>query len=137
MTRTHVTTLEGQDISVNSVLDCTITVGAEAANVINVAIQLTGQDGADLGAVGNVVAYLSDAATGVGITAGVPDGGVAIGTDGAVLVSHVTNAMWTLNSEVDGDIDLDITDTTGTPTWYLCVILPTGETKVSDAITFA
>jgi hypothetical protein len=43
---------------------------------------------------------------------------------------------FTLISEADGDIDVNIKDT-GTPTFYLNVILPDGTKKVSGAITFA
>lgn len=112
-----------------------ITVGTEAANVINVAIQLQMGDTA-LAEIGVVQAYLSDDSGGDGIAATAPSAGVAIGTDGSILVADVADKMWTLQSEADGDIDLDITDV-GTPTFYLVVILPDGRIVVSDAITFA
>lgn len=120
-----------------AVAGATITVGAEAANVINVAIQLTDAAGDALATVGHVVAFLSDASTGIGITAAAPDADVAIGTDGAILWEFVTDKAFMLQSEADGDIDLDIGDATGTPTWYLVVLLPNGQKVISDAITFA
>lgn len=114
----------------------TITVGTEAADVINVGIQLTQPDGTDLATIGIVTVYLSDDSGGDGVTATAPSGGTAIGTDGSILAELTTGKMWTLNSEADGDIDLDLTEV-GTPTFYLVVVLPTGGKVVSDAITFA
>lgn len=110
-------------------------IGSEAANVINVGIQLNDADGVALATRGTVFAYLSDDANGDSITATAPDGGVAIGTDG-VAIPVVANKAFQLVSETDGDIDIDITDT-GTPTFYLIVVLPTGLLSASGAITFA
>lgn len=114
----------------------TFTIGAEAANAINVGLQLTDANGDDLDEIGTVFAFLSAASTGIGVAGTAPDTSVAIGTDGAILKEHTTKLVWTLQSESDGDIDITITDTT-TGTWYLAVVLPSGQTVVSDAITFA
>lgn len=117
-------------------LDATITVGSEAANVINVAIQLeTAKAQAALAERGAIMAYLSDDANGDSLTATAPTGGVAIGTDG-LLITVVTNKAFWLTSEADGDIDIDITDT-GTPTFYLILVMPDGRLKASGVITFA
>lgn len=115
--------------------DAVITVGAEGTNSINVAIQLRA-GGADLAQVGHVWAYLSDAATGIGVTATAPDGDIAVGTDGAIIGELVADKIFLLQSEADGDIDLDIGEAAG-GTWYLVIILPGGTVTVSDAITFA
>ena len=112
-------------------------IGAEGSNIINVGIQLNDSEGDALAVIGNVFAFLSDASTGIGISAAAPDGSVAIGTDGAIILEHVTDLAWDLQSEADGDIDLDINDVTGTPTWHLVVVLPSGLAVVSAAITFA
>jgi hypothetical protein len=113
------------------------TIGAEATNAITVAVQLNGPDPSqDLQGVGVVEMWLSDASTGVGLTGTAPSGGVAAGTDGEIFIEHVANKHWTVQSEVDGDIDIVLTDT-GTPTFYLAVKLPNGTIKVSTAITFA
>ena len=112
----------------------TFTIGAEAANSINVAIQL--QDGTV--AVGErcaVDAYLSDDANGDSVAGTAPDGNVAIGTDG-VLIPIVADKAFKLISESDGDIDLDIGEAAA-DTWYLVVVTPDGKLHVSDAITFA
>jgi len=112
-------------------------IGSEAANVINVGIQLNDNDGDPLAVIGHVFAFLSDAVTGIAISAAAPDVSVGIGTDGAIILEHATDLAWELQSETDGDIDLDIEDATGTPTWYLVVVLPSGLQVVSAAITFA
>ena len=121
---------------VGSVCGATFVIGAEATNVINVGIQLTDSQGADIAIAGHVRAYLSDSSTGVGIAGTAPATSVAIGTDGAIIVADVAKLAWQLQSETDGDIDLNITET-GTDTWYLVVILPDGRQVVSSAITFA
>jgi len=113
---------------------CSFVIGAEAANVINVGIQLQEQDGADLANRGQVYAYLSDDANGDSIAATAPSGGVAIGTDG-VADPITANKSFMLISEADGDIDLDITEV-GAATWYLIVCIQ-GELFASSAITFA
>lgn len=115
---------------------CTITVGTEAANAINVQIQLKDVGDADLAVVGHVTAYLSDDADGIGISGTAPATSVAIGTDGAIIKELTTKLAWILQSEADGDIDLTITET-GADTWYLVVVLPNGSQVVSDEITFA
>ena len=120
----------------NAPLDATITVGVEAADAINVAIQLKDAGGADLEAVGYVTAFLSDDSGGLGISGTAPATSVAIGTDGAIIKELTTKLAWILQSEADGDIDLTITET-GADTWYLVVILPDGSHVVSGAITFA
>lgn len=116
----------------------TITVGAEATNVINVAIQLNkgDKDASALEQIGHVRAYLSDVSTGLGVTTNAPVTSVAIGTDGAIIVEDTAKIAWQLQSEADGSIDLDITETS-TDTWYLVVVLANGVQIVSDAITFA
>ena len=117
--------------AVNNVV---FTIGAEAANVINVGIQL--KDGvSEVGERLCVKAYLSDDANGDSVADTAPTT-VAIGTDG-VLIPLVTGKCFLLTSEVDGDIDINITLSSGADTWYLVVVLPDGRLVVSDAITFA
>jgi len=119
------------------VFGVTFVVGAEGSDIINVGVQLEDQAGTDVAAVTAVTAYLSDDSSGIGVSAAAPDGSVAIGTDGAIIVTHTADLAWLLQSEADGHIDVDINDVTGTPTWYLVVVLASGLLAVSDAITFA
>lgn len=124
----------------NLVSSVDFTVGAEAADVINVAIQLKGEgtpgvQGADLDESAAVLAYLSDDSDGSSLAATAPSGGIAIGTDG-LAIEHIADKAFLLVSEADGDIDLDITEA-GADTWHLVVVLPNGDLAISDAITFA
>lgn len=114
----------------------TFTIGAEATNAITVNIQLTDALGNDLDNVGVVTGFLSDSATGLGVTATGPNTSVAAGTDGAIINTLEAVKSFILQSESDGDIDLVLTET-GVATWYLVIVLPSGEQVVSNAITFA
>jgi len=123
------------DRSEESAASATMVVGAEAADTINVAIQLKDGGGSDLAVRGSVLAYLSDDANGDSVAGTAPSGHVAVGTDG--LAMHlVTDKVFLLTSESDGDIDLNIVEA-GADTWYLVIVLPDGTLSVSDAITFA
>ena len=119
------------------VYSVTYVIGAEASDVINVGIQLVDAAGTNVAELVAVNAYLSDDVTGIAISAAAPDVDAVIGTDGAFLVVHTADLAWLVQSEADGHIDIDINDTTGTPTWYMVVVLPNGTLAVSAAITFA
>lgn len=117
-------------------LNAKITVGTEAANAINVAIQLKDRHGGgELGERAGVFAYLSDDAYGNSVAATAPDGGAAIGTDGLAIPLVANKAFW-LVSEADGDIDITITES-GADTFYLILVMPDGKLVPSGAITFA
>jgi hypothetical protein len=111
----------------------TITVGAETGgNTINVAIQLTDPTGANLAKSAALVAYLSDDAAGLSITATGPSTETAIGTDGDLGVL-LTKKVYLFVSEADGSIDVDVVES-GSATWYLVLVMPNGSLVVSDAI---
>ena len=78
--------------------------------------------------------YLASNATGDAI-ATAPDGGIAIGTDG-LLIEHTNNVAGMVVSEVDGDIDVTITESTA-KSFYLVLVAPDGKLYPSSAITFA
>jgi len=118
----------------NTVGGAVMTVNAEAANVINVGIQLNDADGNAMAQAASVVAYLSADAAGQTI-ATAHSSSPAIGTDG-LLQALVTDLTFLLTSEADGDIDIDFTET-GALTVYLCIVLPDGSLSISDAITHA
>ena len=113
----------------------TFVIGAEAANVINVGVQLKDSAGANLAVRAQVLAYLSDDANGDSVAVTAPDGGVVIGTDG-VAIPVVAGKFLALTSEADGDIDIDITES-AVDTWYLILVMPDGKLVASGAITFA
>lgn len=112
-----------------------ITVGVEATNVINVSILLKDDNYAAVAERAGISAYLSDDANGDSLTASAPSGGIVIGTNG-LLIPQVTNKAFSLTSESNGSIDLNITEA-GTPTFYLVLVMPDGHLVVSGAITFA
>jgi len=114
---------------------CTITPGAAHTDTVNVAIQLTDYAGVDLAVAGTVLAYLSDVSTGLDITATAVTTETAIGTDGSLAIL-TANKVYLLNSEADGDIDIDVKYTTGAHDYYLVVILPSGKRVVSTKIEF-
>jgi len=121
----------------NQVANAVFTVGAEAASVINVGIQLNDASGTAMATAGAIQLYLADDAAGLNPTATGPDTALAIGTDGALIKSGDDSVIsFIAISEADGDIDIDITNLAGTPTWYMVAVLPTGAIVVSDAITF-
>ena len=116
-------------------LDADFTIGSEAANAINVAIQLRDREnGSDLSERASLYWYLSSDANGDAL-ATAPDGGIAIGTDG-LLLEWTANLAGLVTSEADGDIDVDITES-GAGTWYLILVMPDGKLQPSGAITFA
>lgn len=119
----------------SAIAGASITVGAEDGDDVTVNIQLTDAEGDDLAEIGVVTVFVSDAATGIGVAATAPDGGIAAGTDGAILAAVVAGKVVIAQSEADGDLDLVVTES-GTDTFYLAVVLPGGRMVVSDALSF-
>ena len=109
------------------------TVGAEAANVIPVTIQLVDGNGADMAEACVVLYYLSSDSAGQAVAA--DPGTTAIGTDGTILVEVTDDVLGHVVSEADGDIDFNITST-GTSTFYLNLVI-NHKLYPSTAITFA
>ena len=112
-------------------VDCSITVGAENANVRAITIQLKDALGNDIDYVELVeILVFGSAAMTSGATGG--STGLAIGTDGAIIATSEAKKHFFVTSEADGDIDLTWTDT-GTESVAVGVRLPTGRIVVSDA----
>jgi hypothetical protein len=112
-----------------------LTVGTQAANVINVALQVVDAQGMALALQLALFAWLSDTA-GAALTATAPSVGTDIGTDGVIIVEHTAETLFELLTDADGVLDLDIEEA-GVDTWYLNVRLPGGAIVSSAAITFA
>lgn len=113
----------------------TITVGDETTDVINVAVQLTDENDADLAVAANLPIYLASDTAGLNYHATGVDSW-AIGTDGSLLADGGDSVVaGRVTSEADGDFDLDLTHS-GAETVYLVVVLPNGKLAVSGAITF-
>ena len=119
----------------NMPVGATIVVGAEASDVINVTIQLTDYLGNDIAVAASIIAYTCTTSAGTTKETHTCSSEAAIGTDGDLEVI-LAKTTYHLISEADGDIDIDFTDT-GTNSFYLAIVLPTGKIVVSDVITFA
>lgn len=133
---TKKTRFEGMTQLQSLFTDVGFTIGAEASNVITVAVQLKdARTGLDLAERRQVFAYLSDDANGDSIVATAPDGGWAAGTDG-LYIPVVASKAGFFTSESDGDIDIAITHAAGAKTVYLIVVV-CGLLHKSAAITFA
>jgi len=117
------------------VIGATFTVGAEAANVIGVAIQLNDAYGNAIAVPSGVTICLFADAAGAGLNAQ-DYTTVAGGTDGWA-VEVVADKVLAAGSEADGDIDIDITLSSGAATCYLGVLLADGSWAISGAITHA
>ena len=120
--------------SVPLVGGASFTIGAEASNVINVAIQLQDPDGQAIEEAAGVWIGLTSDSAGLDFQAADAALSSAIGTDGSLLEIS-TDALFFATSEADGDIDIDFTKTDA-GTFYVVVFLPTGELAVSSAVTF-
>ncbi len=112
-----------------------ISVGAEAADTIQVTIQLKTPAGANVATETPVTAWLVDSnSKTAALTSAAPSGGWVAGV-GRLLEQSTTNkkAEWVSNSS--GVVRIDITEA-GTPTWYL-VVRVGHRLVISGAITFA
>ena len=98
------------------------TIGAEAANVINVGIQFKDFMGAALAAETPIEFYVSSDAA--GDTPVAVNDTLAIGTDGTILEVFTAKQSGIAKTESDGHIDFDITDASGAVNHYLNIILP-------------
>lgn len=111
---------------------------AGAANVCDVAITVKDGAGAAVGAVRNLLVWLSDAATGAGLTGTSASGTVqakaASGADHGVLTAKKSLIAQTLAT---GIYTLEITDTAKTA-FYVCAMdMSTGKTFISDVLETA
>jgi hypothetical protein len=128
-TKDEINELDG--VAANAVF----TIGTEAANVINVGIQLNDANGVALAKRAGLKMYLSSDANGDTIEGSGPDTW-AIGTDGIFLPDGGDSLIsGILISEADGDIDLDL-EHAGADTFYMNIVMPNGDIVTSDAITF-
>ena len=116
-------------------IDAKFTVGTEAADAINVAVQLVDrQNGNEVGQRVGLAWYLSADANGDAIAASAPSGGIAIGTDG-LLLEWTNNLSGWVVCESDGDIDVTLTET-GDGYFYLALVMPDGKVMTSGIIDF-
>lgn len=116
-------------------LSATFTVGTEATNVINVAVQLADGAGVAVAVRKALPWYLTTDATGATPAASAPNGGTASGTNGKI-IEAIAEKYGLMVFNASGQCDVNITDS-ATPTFYPVVVMPNGSLAVSGAITFA
>ena len=80
--------------------------------------------------------YLSDAATGAGVAAAAPSGGIAIGAKGAILAAVVAGKYLDVLTDANGQVELTVTEAAA-KTFYVVVILPEGAIATPFALAFA
>lgn len=114
----------------------TFTIGAEVGDTINVAAQLKDARGNAVAEVVGCKAYLSGAATGIGLGTATTSA-IAIGTNGTLLDITTTGKVFDVVTDASGRFDVNIIQTAAPVTVYLVIVKPDGGIIVSGAITFA
>lgn len=114
------------------------TPAAGAANVCDVVLQVIDADGNALAGVFHLDVYLSDAATGVGLTGTSASGTVTAKTSaGAVVGTYLAKKALRVQTLATGAFTLEITDTSKTA-FYPCAIVPvTGKVVVGTVLATA
>ena len=110
------------------------TVGTKTGDTIQIGVQLKNRSGSNLSSSMSVRAYLSDSVDGTTIITDAPNGGWDIGNQG-LMIPSIEDKFGTFITNNTGFFNIDITET-GTKTFYLVVILPLGNLKISSAISF-
>jgi hypothetical protein len=116
------TTVAATNLTVNSKVTpvtASFTPAAGASNITNVTIQLKNGSGTNLANAAIVDLWLSDAATGLGIT-GTAASGTPAPTTGTILGIATAKKAWRVVSDAAGKIVLEITDT-GKTGFYVAV----------------
>lgn len=120
----------------NLQLDFMLTPGAEASNVVNVAIQAKSDHSQNNLAVRAAFDfYFSDQSDGSNLAATAPSGTVAIGTNGIVMDLTGAKKIFRGVTNAAGAFDINITES-GAKTMYVVVIAPNGRLIVSSALSW-
>lgn len=112
----------------------TFTPAASTSNVCNVTIQLQDGAGNSVAVVTKLDIWLSDAATGIGLTGTTASGGVAAGSSGTILGALTTSKALSAITDAAGKFILAITDTSKTGFYVACTIPGTNKVAVSAAL---
>lgn len=113
-----------------------ITAAAGTSNISNVTFQLQDKDGASVARVTDLDIHLSDAATGIGLTATTPSGGIAAGASGAIMGVHTTSKALRVQTDATGKFILAITDSAKTG-FYPCATRDGAAVKVGAQLVTA
>lgn len=115
--------------------NATFTPAAGSANVSLVSIQFQDANGNNVAFPVNFDLWLSDAATGTGLTATVASGAVAAGASGINITSDFVTKKWfRCQSNAAGLYILSITDTAKTG-FYVCVTVHGGPVVSAQLVT--
>ncbi len=118
-----------------SVTTAVFTIGAEAANVINVGVQLRNGNNENIPDNRNIIVYLADSSDGSDYVGTAPSGAVAIGTDGVLIDLTGAKKIFSVISDSSGVFDINITEG-GAKTLYMVVAGSNNIVITSAAITF-
>ena len=116
----------------NQVASVSFAVAAGAADVCVITGTLKDAAGATIAASRPLILYISEAATGIGITADTYSTGASV-TTGTLLVALTANKAWLINTHTDGTFAISITDTAKPADQYLVAIDPQGQLSISGA----
>jgi len=134
---TEINQLDGiTTLATDFVGDITYTINDQAGDDRNIDVQLKDQQGTNMAIACVVWWHISDVATGIGISAGAPSGGVAIGDNGEELAEVTADLCGFAITTAGGALDITLTETS-TATWYLFVQPMQGAGEVSAAIAFS
>jgi hypothetical protein len=122
-------------LSENLDIDCTFTVGTEAANVINVSGQLVNSSGDAITGAKTIRLGLFTASTALAFNT-TNYTTIAIGTHGA-MQEQIADKLIIVRTNASGAFDIDVTLSSGAATSYLALLKPDGTVKASGAITHA
>lgn len=114
----------------------TMTVATDGSNKTKVTCQLVDIEGASVAQVMNMDLWLSDAATGAGLTATAASGAVAAGSAGADIATLTSKKALRVQTDATGVYILSITDT-GKTAYKVCAQMPDGAVVVGATLATA
>jgi hypothetical protein len=116
----------------NQVASISWAVTAGASNVCVFTGTLKDAAGATIAASRPLILYISEAATGIGITADTYSTGASI-TTGTQLIALTANKAWLINTHTDGTFAISITASAKPADQYAVAIDPQGQLSISAA----
>lgn len=114
-------------------IEINFTINTQVSTTINIEMQAQ-WGGANVSQAYALYGWVSDTAGG-DLAASPPTSGISIGTNGIILNELVSEKLFLLLFDSDGQADIDMVQS-GADTFYLNFILPDGSISSSGAITF-
>ncbi len=125
-------TADELNLNDNLVASVSWSVAAGASNVCVLTGTLKDAAGSTIAASRPLLVYISEAATGIGITADTYSTGASI-TTGTALVTLTANKAWLINTHTDGTFAISITDSAKPADQYAVAVDPQWQLSVSAA----